>query len=88
MELTKVQGSSNIEAIGEIRRMDEAECRRREQFPLFALASGGFYQLGGIPFAKVDLDALGLEPALEQINLRGFARPIKAFNGDEPSGKI
>jgi hypothetical protein len=75
-------------AVGKIRRMNQAERRRREQFALFALARGGFDQFGGIPFAEIDLDALGLQPAFEQVNLRGLARTIEAFDGDEPPGKF
>ena len=75
-------------AVGEIRRVNQAERRRREQFAFFALAGGRFDQFRRIPFAEIDLDALGFEPALKQINLRGFARPIEALDGDEPSGKI
>ena len=74
--------------VGEIRRVNEAERRRRQQLALFALAGGGFHQLGGIPLAEIDLDALGFEPALEQINLRGLARPVEALDGDEPPGEI
>ena len=72
-------------AVGKIRRVDQAERRRREQFAFFAFARGGFDQLGRIPFAEIDFDALGFEPAFEQINLRGLARTVESFDGDEPS---
>ena len=75
-------------AVGKIRRVDQAEGRRREQFALFALARGGFDQFGRVPLAEIDLDALGFEPAFEQINLRGLARAVEAFDGDEPARKI
>ena len=74
--------------IGKIRGVDQTERRRREQFAFFAFARGGFDQLGGIPFAEIDLDALGFQPAFEQVNLRGLARTIEAFDGDQSSGKI
>jgi len=74
--------------VRKIRCMDETERCRREQLAFLALARGGFHELGGIPFAEIDLDALGFEPAFEQVNLRGLARTIKAFDGNQPSGKI
>src|SRR5204863_3953033 len=74
-------------AVGEVRGVDEAERRGREQFALLALARRGFDQLGGVPFAEIDLDALRFEPAFEQVNLRGLARAVETFDGDEASGK-
>ena len=70
-------------AIREIRRMDEAEGGRRQQLALLALAGGGFDQLGGIPFAEIDLQLLEFEPAFEEVDLRGFPRAIQAFHRDE-----
>jgi hypothetical protein len=75
-------------AVGKIRRVDQAERRRRQQFALLALARGGFDQFGRIPFAEIDFDAFGFEPALQEINLRGLARTVEALNGDQPPGKI
>ena len=67
--------------------MNQAERRGREQFAFLALAGGGLDELGGIPFAEKDLEPLQFQPALEQINLRGFAGAIEPFDGDEPAGK-
>jgi len=75
-------------AVGEVRGVDEAEGRWREQFALFALARGRFHQFRRVPLAEIDLDALGFQPALEQINLRGLARPVEALDGDQSSRKI
>ena len=75
-------------AVGKIRRVNQAERRRREQFALFALAGGGLHQLGRVPTAEINLDALGFEPALEQINLRGLAGAVEPLDGDEPPRKI
>ena len=75
-------------AVGEIGRVDEAEGGRREQFALLALARGGLDQLGRVPFAEIDLDALRLQPAFEQVNLRGLARAVEALDGDQSARKI
>ena len=75
-------------AVGEIRRVNEAEGGGREQFALLAFAGGGLDELGGIPFAEIDFQALHFEPAFEQINLRGLARAIQALDRDQPAGKI
>src|SRR6185369_331295 len=50
-------------AVGEVRGMNETESGGGQQFPFLALAGGGFDQLGRIPFAEVDLQALQLQPA-------------------------
>jgi len=75
-------------AVGKIRGVNQAERRGRKQFALFAFARGGFHELGRVPFAEIDLDALGFKPAFKQINLRGLARAVESFNGDQSSGKI
>ena len=74
--------------VGEIRRVNEAEGGGREQFALFSLAGGVLDQLGGIPFAEKDLEALQFQPAFEQINLGGFARAIQPFDRDQPAREI
>jgi hypothetical protein len=74
--------------VGKIRRVNQAEGGRREQFALFALARRGLDEFGRVPFAEINLDALGFEPAFEQINLRGLARAIQPLDGDEPPRKI
>ena len=43
---------------------------------------------GRVPLAEIDLDALGFQPALEQVNLRGLARAVEALDGDQPARKI
>jgi hypothetical protein len=52
--------------------MDQAEGGGREELPFLALAGGRFHQLRGIPLAEEHLQALQLEPPLEQVNLGGF----------------
>ncbi len=72
-------------SVREIRRVDEAERRRREQGHLLALARRGLHEVGRIPLAEEDLQPLQLEPALEQVNLCGLARAIQPLDRDEPA---
>ena len=44
-------------------------------------------RVGGIPFAEKNLQPLQLQPAFEQVNLRGFARSVEAFDRDQPARK-
>src|SRR5215510_14829474 len=75
-------------AVSKIGRVNEAESSRRKQLALFALAGGGFDQLGGIPFTEINLEPFALQPALEQVDLRGLARAIEPLNGDQPAWEI
>ena len=69
-------------AVGEIGGMDQAERVGRKQLPLLSLARGILDQLGGIPLAEKHLQPLQFQPALEQVNLGGLARPIQPLHGD------
>ena len=75
-------------AVGKVRGVDEAEGGGGEQFAFFALAGGGLDEFGGVPLAEIDLDALGLEPALEEIDLRGLAGAVQAFDGNQAAREI
>jgi len=74
--------------VSKIRGVNQAECRGGKQLAFFALAGGGFDQFGRIPLAEIDLDSLRLKPSLEEVDLRGLARSIQTFDGDEASWKI
>src|SRR5207247_6032019 len=53
-----------------------------------AFAGGVFDQVGGVPFAEENLQALQFQPALEQVNLRRFAGTIQPFHGNQASREI
>jgi len=72
-------------AVGEVGGVDEAESGGGKQLALFALAGGVFDQRGGIPLAEKDLQPLQLQPAFEQVNLRGLAGAIQSFHGNQSS---
>jgi hypothetical protein len=74
-------------AIREIRGVDEAEGGRREQVGLLAARGGALDQLRGVPLAEEDLQPELLEPALQQVDLRGLARAVNAFDSDEAARK-
>src|SRR6478672_8921166 len=74
-------------AIREIRRMDQAEGRGCQQFPLFALAGGCLDDLRRVPLAEVYFQALELEPAFKKINLCGFPRPVETLHCYQSPGK-
>ena len=72
-------------AICKIRRVNQAERGGREQLLFLALAGGALDELGRIPLAEKDLEPLRLEPAFEQIDLRGLARAVQPFHRDQAS---
>jgi hypothetical protein len=74
--------------VSEVGGVDEAESGGSEEFAFLAFAGGGFHQLGGVPFAEIDIEPLQLEPAFQEVNLGGFSRAIQPFDGDQPAGEI
>ena len=75
-------------AVGEVRRVDQAERRGGQQLAFLAFARGGFHQFRGVPLAEVHFQPLRLQPALQQVNLRGFPRAIQALDRNQPAGEI
>ena len=65
--------------------MDEREGRGREQVLLLALARRALDQRRRVPLAEEDLESAHLQPALEEVDLGGFARAIEPLDGDEPT---
>ena len=72
-------------AVGKIGGVDEGKRGRRQQVLLLALAGGAFDQCRRIPLAEEDFESAHLQPALEEVNLGGFARAIEPLDGDEPT---
>src|SRR4030095_4736773 len=69
--------------VGKIGGVNKTEGRRCQQFLLLAFAGGGLDEIRRIPFAEKNLQSLHLEPAFQQINLRGLPRTIQALDGNE-----
>jgi hypothetical protein len=67
--------------------VNQAEGGRAEQFALLSLAGGGLDEVRRIPFAEEHLEALQLQPPLEEIDLGGLAGAIQPFDGDQAPGK-
>jgi len=67
--------------------VNQAERGRGGQFLFLALDGGVLDKHRRIPFAENYLELLHLKPALEQIDLRGLARAVETFDGDQPAGE-
>ena len=72
-------------AVGKIGGVDEGKRGRRQQVLLLALAGGAFDQCRRIPLAEEDFESAHLQPALEEVDLGGFARAVESLNSDEPT---
>jgi hypothetical protein len=53
---------------------------------LFAALGGVLHDAGGVPFREEDLQVLKFQPAFDQVDLRGFARPVQPIHRDESAG--
>jgi len=66
--------------------VDEAEGRRRQELLLFASLGSVFDQRRRVPFTKHNSIAFGLEPLMQEHQLRRLARAINTFDNKKPSG--
>src|SRR6266849_5310186 len=75
-----------IEPAGKVGCVQQAERRRRQAFVFLSPFGRVFDQLRGVPLREEDSMAFRLQPLVQQQQLRAFAGPIDAFDGDQFPG--
>src|SRR5205085_12086971 len=73
-------------AVGEIRAVDQRECRWRQELALFAFTGRLFDDCRRIPLGEENLIAIQFQPPFQQVNLSGFAGAVEPFDSDKFSG--
>ena len=72
-----------LDAMPEIGRVEHRELFRAQDPDRLAALDQRLDQVRGVPLRRHDVVALGFQPGLEQLALRGLAGPVGTLEGDQ-----
>ena len=76
-----------LSAIGEVGGVNQTEGHWSQQLFFLATTRHSLDQRRGVPFAARCRVTFGIQPTMQQRELRAFTRAIDAFDNEEPAGK-
>src|SRR6266513_1289606 len=75
-----------IEPAGKVGRVQQTECRRCQAFVFLSPFGRVFDQLRGVPLREENAMAFGLQPLVQQEQLRALPGPVDTLDDDQFSG--
>src|SRR5437016_1069273 len=72
-----------IKAAGEVGRVQQTECRRRQAFVFLSPFGRVFDQLRGVPLREEDSMTFRLQPLVQQEQLRALPGPVDTLDDDQ-----